>query len=151
MADENSEKPVSSKSSASADLSATSKVAAEAANDIARQRCFCNSPLCSGYLGGKPKEENGGKGKGKETTKVVRTPVKGKGQKEKKQEPVKLEWAQAKMIFSSTGRRIDPNEQDDDEATPKKKKFKARVSELGRSTSLRGAAARAKEKLTGQR
>ncbi|GAA5846804.1 hypothetical protein JCM5353_005909 [Sporobolomyces roseus] len=151
LADENSEKPVSSKSSAAADLSATSKVAAEAANDIARQRCFCGSPLCSGYLGGKPKEENGGKGKGKETTKVARTPVKGKGQKEKKQEPVKLEWVQAKMIFSSTGRRIDPNEQDDDEATPKKKKFKASVSELGRSTSLRGAAARAKEKLTGQR
>lgn len=151
MADENSERPVSSTSSAAKDLSADAKVAAEATNDIARQRCFCGSPLCSGFLGGKPKEENGGKGKGKEATRALSTPVRGKDQKEKKQAPVKLEWAQAKIVFSSTGRKIESVEQEDGESTPKKQKLKARVSELVRSTSLRGAAARAKEKLTGQR
>ncbi|GAA6006911.1 hypothetical protein JCM11491_001441 [Sporobolomyces phaffii] len=170
LADTDAERPVASTSASSASPGKTTKEAEAAANDIARQRCFCGSPVCSGYLGGKPKDDHAaggpgkgkgrGNGKGKGKAKVAETvpSVKEKPVKEKKQAPVKLEWAQAKVILgSTTGRKVDKREQEQEEEDQDKaeggvrKKIKAVVSGLVRSGSLRGAAAKARQKLTGQR
>ncbi|GAA5977067.1 hypothetical protein JCM5350_007545 [Sporobolomyces pararoseus] len=161
MADSNSEKPAASTStsiSASPRKSKASKAAEEAANDIARQRCFCGSPICSGYLGGKPKDERAlatgpsskAKGKGKANPKVAE--VKEKPVKEKKQPPVKLEWVKAKIVLgTSSGRKMSGRAESEESEGGVKKKLKSGLSGLSRAGSLRGAAAKAKEKLTGQR
>jgi hypothetical protein len=155
LADSNSENPVASTSTSP---SKKNKVAEEAANDIARQRCFCGSPVCSGYLGGKPKDERvvlgtvKGKAKVKALTSVEEYTE--KAAKDKKKPPVKLEWAKAKIVLGSeTGRKVKDREEgaDEEEGGRVKKKLKSALSGIVRSGSLRGAAAKAKKKLTGQR
>ncbi|GAA5936590.1 uncharacterized protein JCM15063_001931 [Sporobolomyces koalae] len=127
-----------------------------ATNDIARQRCFCGSALCSGFLGGKPKEDVSGrlfeKSKGKRQAKGTQTvPEVITSAKKDKTKPIKLDWAPPQPK-SSRSRSV--TETDDCELAPPpktKRKLLERVSELVRATSLRGAAAKAKAKLTGQR
>ncbi|GAA5948495.1 hypothetical protein JCM3765_004902 [Sporobolomyces pararoseus] len=164
MADPNSEKPPASTStsiptSASPRKDKASKAAEEAANDIVRQRCFCGSPVCSGYLGGKPKDERAlaaelsSKAKGKVKASLKAVEVKEKSVKEKKQPPVKLEWVKAKIVLpaNSGGRKMSDRAASEESEGGVKKKLKSSLSGLSRAGSLRGAAAKAKEKLTGQR
>ncbi|GAA5911837.1 uncharacterized protein JCM6883_001285 [Sporobolomyces salmoneus] len=148
LADSTSERPIASTSTSTDEQSKeeNAKVAEEAASDIARQRCFCGSPVCSGYLGGKPKDERAvaiasaqsgkGKAKAKASEKVIEMK---EVKKEKKQAPVKLEWAKAREK-----RATSPGSTD--EGTVAKRR-KSTTMGVARSTSLRGAAVKAREKL----
>ncbi|GAA6063113.1 hypothetical protein JCM10212_002635 [Sporobolomyces blumeae] len=160
--------PLSSTSTSSSlsSLSSASSVeddapieSAEVVDDIARQRCFCGSVACSGYLGGKPKTVAAGRGEAPSSSStsissssrpkvkpaLSAAATKGKG---KAREPP-IEWVQAKVVLSETKvvSMIDAS----DRRAAKRLKETRDVPSLGRGSSLRRAAHLAKDRLSGQR
>ncbi|GAA5861227.1 hypothetical protein JCM1840_003122 [Sporobolomyces johnsonii] len=144
------QKQKSSSSSSKPDDNANADAAA-ASSDLARQRCFCGSPVCSGYLGAARKgaaEENakkrgkrgpvgatkGGKRKREDSAeeeveeKEEEEETRGEGEAEAD----KVEWVQAKVAVETN-------------TTGQRKKQKV---EGGARGSVRDAAARAKQRLS---
>ncbi|GAA5853043.1 hypothetical protein JCM3766R1_000851 [Sporobolomyces carnicolor] len=155
LADSTAAKPAASTSTSSPDGTKGAKAAEAAANDIARQRCFCGSPACSGYLGGKPKQDPAASAqarsvKAKECRQASHASSPATERAVKRQKSVPLEWAPAKTLAKAEMGRKASDFEDSEQGTASKKPRKLSTGTT-RTSRVRGAALKANERLAGQR